>query len=205
MPTFAFGTAVHGSNEPIGWLTALVCDPTTDEITHLVVNADDVPGSERLVPVHHVAEHDAARVTLDLSRHQFFDLPTFETPMFSPASRSVSGSDAAEWHLPFVTSELHGMTFAPHERIPKAEVALRRGTQLVDSDGSRLGRADAFVVDRGGRDITHLVLERTHLFHHEHITVPVSNIDRMTRSDIRLNIDASAVGQLPRVPIRRHR
>lgn len=79
MSDLTLGTPVTGSDEPIGRLTEIVCDPTTDEISHLVVNADDVPGSERLVSIERLAGTEDRRLTLAISRHQFFDLKTLET------------------------------------------------------------------------------------------------------------------------------
>ena len=206
MTNLMLGTAVHGSDEPIGRLKALICDPTTDEITHLVVNADEVPGSERLVPIEHLAHPRDDRLGLDISRHEFFELPTFETLRFFPVSRSsssVGGAGDAEWHLPLFLSEPQAMTFVPNERIPKSEIALRRGTEVFDENRHRLGRVHAFVVDPSSHDITHLVLEESHLLHRKDVAVPVDNIDHMDETAIRLNIDAATVDRLPDLPLRR--
>jgi sporulation protein YlmC with PRC-barrel domain len=173
MSDLTLGAPVTGNDEPIGRLTALVCDPTTNELTHLVVNVDDVPGSERLVPIERLAEADDDHLTLALSRHQFFRLKTLETVWLLPGN----GAPDADWHLPFQLGD-HTMTFALHERIPRSEVALRRETKVVDRGGRHLGRVNAFVVDPDSHDVTHLMLQRGHLFGRQDVTIPVTDMTR---------------------------
>jgi sporulation protein YlmC with PRC-barrel domain len=188
MSDLTLGTPVTGSDEPIGRLTGLVCHPTTREITHLVVNADDVPGSERLVPIDRVADSRGDHLTLAMSRHHFFQLKTLET--IQPLSGDAP--DEAEPPLPFPLAD-HAMTFAPHERIPGSELVVRRGTKVVDRRGHRLGRIHAFVVDPASHAVTHLTLQKGHLFGHRDMTIAITDIARVTEDAIRLRIDSDAV------------
>jgi sporulation protein YlmC with PRC-barrel domain len=195
MSDLTLGTPVTGTDDPIGRLTALVCDPTANEITHLVVNADDVPGSERLVPIDRLADADDGRLTLAMSRQQFFQLKTLETVRLLPGS----AADEADWLLPFQRAD-HAMTFAPHERIPRSEVALRCETKVVDRRGHHLGRVHAFGVYPASHDVTHLTLRKGHLFGHRYVTIPVTDIATMTEDAIHLRIDADAGHAVARGP-----
>ena len=188
MCDLTLGTPVTGTDEPIGRLTGLVCDPTTNEITHLVVNADDVPGSERLVPIDRLADADEHRLTLAMSRHQFFSLKTLETVRLLPGD----AANEADWLLPSQLAD-HAMTFALHERIPKSDLALRRGTKVVDRRGHKLGHIHSFVIDPGSHDVTHVTLQRGHLFGHQDVTIPLTDIEVMTEDAIHLRVDADAV------------
>lgn len=85
------------------------------------------------------------------------------------------------------------MTFALHERIPRSKVALRRETTVVDRGGRHLGCVRAFVVDPASHDVTHLTLQKGHLFGHQDVTIPVTDIATMTGDAIRLRINADAV------------
>lgn len=183
MSTFTLGTSVRGSDRPIGRLTGLVCDPVTDEVTDLVVNADDVPGSDRLVPIDVVDDgDDDEHLTLSVTRHEYFGFDTFET------SRFVQRDDAGDiWHVPFELGD-RTLTLASHERIPASEVALRRGTRVHDSEGRRIGRVHGFVVDPETDEITHLTLQHGHVFAHPDITIAVTDIDTITEEDIRLRV-----------------
>jgi len=188
MSDLTLGTPVTGSDEPIGRLAGIVCDPTTNETTHLVVNADDVPGSERLVPIARLADVDNDHMTLAMSRHQFFGLKTLETVRWLPGDAARD----AGWLLPFQLAD-HPMTFAPHERIPRSEVTVRRETKVVDHEGRHLGRVNAFVIDPASHDVTHLTLQKGHLFGHQDVTIAITDIATMTEDAIRLRIAADAV------------
>lgn len=185
MATLTLGVPVRGTDQPIGRLTALVCDPGTDEVTHLVVNADDVVGSERLVPIGLVDDRDADPLTLTVTRHQYFGLDTFEIHRFHQSNESDV------WHLPFELGD-DTLTYAPHERIPASDVALRRGTRVYDRDHDRIGRVHGFVVDPATHDITHLVLQHGHVFAHD-VKIPVTDIAKMSDDGIYLDVTAAEI------------
>jgi len=199
MSDLTLGTSVMGTDAAIGRLTGLVCHPTTREVTHLVVNADDVPGSERLVPLDRLAHFDAHRLTLAMSRHEFFRLKTMETNRLLPETMP----DDVDVGLPFRHAN-SGMTFALHERIPRSELALRRGTRVVDRRGHRLGHLHSFVVDPASHDVTHLTLERGRLFRRRDVTIPVSEIAAMTEDVVCLRSDADVVAGAPTRPCVHH-
>lgn len=186
MSDLTLGTPVVGSGEPIGRLTGLVCHPTTREITHLVVNADDVPGSDRLVPIDRLAACDTDRLTLAMSRHQFFRLKTLETVRLLPGG----APDVADVTMPSRTADAP-MTFALHEQIPRWDLALRRGTRVEDRRGHRLGHLHSFVVDPASHDVTHLTLQQGHLLGRRDVTIPVAEIAAMTEDVIRLRNDGA--------------
>ena len=183
MSDLTLGTPVIGSDEPIGRLTGLVCHPTTREITHLVVNADDV--SDRLVPIDQLADFDATHLTLAMSRHQFFDLRTLETVRLRPSDAWQDDGDA-------MSSEPSGsaMTFALHEQLPKPDLALRRGTSVEDRTGHRLGQLHSLIVDPVSHDVTHVTVQLGHLWTRRDITIPITEIAGMTENVIRLRADA---------------
>lgn len=185
MATLTLGTRVRGIDHAIGRLTALVCDPVTDEVTHLVVNADDVAGSERLVPIGLVGDRDAEPLRLAVTRHEYFGLDTFETHQFHQSD------ETDVWHLPFELGD-DTLTYAPHERIPASDVALRRGTRVYDRDGDKIGHVHGFVVDPATHDITHLALQHGHVFTHD-VTIPVTDIAKMTDDAIHLHVIAAEI------------
>jgi sporulation protein YlmC with PRC-barrel domain len=196
------GMPVRGSDEPIGTLDALVCDPTDNEVTHIVVRADDVPGADRLVSVADVAQVSDAEVTLDISRREFFERETFETAQFLPErAEEYAGDESRRWMLPFVGLAEHGATFATHERIPRSDVALKRGTKVVDADGKHLGSVHAFAFDPSTQDISHLVMAAGHILHRRDVTIPIASVDHLGEDEIRLSITADDVEELPHVPL----
>jgi sporulation protein YlmC with PRC-barrel domain len=141
-------------------------------------------------------------VTLDMRRHDFFEHETFETARFLPErSEEYAGAESRRWMLPFVGLADQGATFATHERIPRSDVALKRGTKVVDADGKHLGSVHAFAFDPSTHDVSHLVMAAGHIFHREDVTVPIASVAHLGEEEIRLSLTADEVEDLPHVPL----
>jgi hypothetical protein len=89
-----------------------------------------------------------------------------------------------------------------YDRIPKSEVEIRRASDVFTADDHRLGRVDGFLVDSEER-ITHVVLERGHLFGRRDVTVPIGNVSKVSTDSVTLALTKDEVGRLPAVPVRR--
>lgn len=89
-----------------------------------------------------------------------------------------------------------------YDRIPKSEVEIRRASSVLSADGHRLGHVDGFLVDRDDK-ITHLVLERGHLWERRDVSIPIGAVARVENDTVTLDLDKDDVGELPEVPVRR--
>jgi sporulation protein YlmC with PRC-barrel domain len=87
-------------------------------------------------------------------------------------------------------------------RIPLGELAVRRGAKVQATDG-RVGRVDEFVVDVEDGQITHLVLRDDNLWGPKEIIIPINYFDRFEENIVYLNIDKTAVENLPAIPVQR--
>ncbi len=88
------------------------------------------------------------------------------------------------------------LEFDPHvavtyDRIPKGEVEIRRASNVISLDGHRLGDVEGFLVDRGER-VTHVVLERGHVFGRREVTVPIEAVARVATDSVTLGLTTSA-------------
>ena len=171
MAQLILGSEARGTDRSIGRLTAVVGEAGTGMVTHLVVNADDVAGSERLVPVDHLSEVDDDRIVIDLTRHEFFELPTFETCV--AVGMPI---EARSW-----------VTFATHERIPASRVALRRLTRVVDANGHRVGHLHGLTLDDTDRRITSLLVRTAHLLHHDQAVIAATDVTSFGETEVRLH------------------
>ncbi len=72
----------------------------------------------------------------------------------------------------------------------------------MSSDCHHLGHVDDLVVDADDQ-ITHVVLERGHLWGRRDVTIPISAVTRVKTDSIGLRLTKHAVGALPTVPVRR--
>lgn len=84
------------------------------------------------------------------------------------------------------------------EQVPEGQVAIHRNAFVEATDG-RAGEIDAFAVDQGTGQITHVMLHHGHLWAKRHVAVPASAIDHMLADAVVLNLDKAAVSGLPDV------
>jgi hypothetical protein len=85
-----------------------------------------------------------------------------------------------------------------YDRVPKGEVEVRRASIVLSADRHLLGRVDGLQVDPDGV-ITHLVLERGHLFGRREVTIPVGSVARVATDSITLGLTRDEVAGLPSV------
>ena len=89
-----------------------------------------------------------------------------------------------------------------YDRIPKSDVEIRRASSVASSAGHHLGHVDGFVVDRDDQ-ITHVVLERGHLWERREVTIPIGAVARVETDAIALSLTRDEVGALPEVRVQR--
>lgn len=208
MSQFRVGATVKGTQRELGKLDALIVDPTTRRVTHLVVQRHRL-GARVLVPEEFVVESTPDQVTVrldddELERCERFDEPSFDRPEPGFLAEELALEPGSYFLEPYV-SPIDGWVLAGYERIPKGEVSIRRGDEVVAADGSKLGRVDELLVDPADGHITHIVLRQGHVFRHDDdVVVPVGSA-RFEEGRVVLDLDAAAVEALPKIPVRRHR
>jgi sporulation protein YlmC with PRC-barrel domain len=89
-----------------------------------------------------------------------------------------------------------------YDRIPKGEVEIRRASGVYSTEGHHLGHVDGFLVDRD-EHITHLVVERGHLWGRRDVTIPIGAVAKIETDDVTLSLTKDQVGSLPEVAVRR--
>jgi sporulation protein YlmC with PRC-barrel domain len=212
------GHHVRCTNGQFGELADVVIDPSTRRVTHLVVEPHRRPALARLVPVELASVGDDSSADIDLRctlEHvrrlppveEFAFLRIGDTPPADPewdvGVERVLVPPSAEY--PGFAG--HPMAFDPHvaityHRVPKGEVEIGRASTVVSADGHRLGRIEAFVVD-GADGITHLVLERRHMFGRRDVTIPIDAVVRVATDSITLELTKDDVRALRAVPVHR--
>jgi hypothetical protein len=88
-----------------------------------------------------------------------------------------------------------------YDRIPKGEVEIRRASGVDSADGHHLGHVDGFIVD--DEHITHLVLERGHLWGKREIAIPIGAVADVLTDAVTLKLSKDEVGALADLPLRR--
>jgi sporulation protein YlmC with PRC-barrel domain len=185
---------VQCANGPCGRSTYVILKPTTRQVTHLVVQEQHFPYTERLVPTDWVVETTPSIIRLRCTAKELAEMEPFIETEYIPVDIPPYGVSEALW--PYRMAPLE------HEQIPPGELALQRGAQVEATDG-RVGRVDELLVEPTTGRITHLVLREGHLWGQKDVTIPAAQIDRIEEDTVYLKLDKQDVGALPTTPARR--
>lgn len=212
------GSPAHCSDGLFGELVDVVVDPLTRTVTQLVVEPPHRHWLARLVPIELVrpggdGDGDGDGVALDctiaearrleLVQHSAFlrlgEELRIDDPDWAIGSDGVLvlpyyGFDAAPSHDALET--------AVYDRIPRGEVEIRRASTVTSADDHALGRVEGLVVDADDQ-ITHVLLQRGHIWGRRVVTIPVSAVDDVRPDAITLGLSMDDVRRLPEVAVRR--
>jgi sporulation protein YlmC with PRC-barrel domain len=193
---------VHCLDGRCGRSTYIIINPATDQVTHLIVREQWPSRTERMVPVEKIAITTRDVIVLNQTRADFTTSDSFNQTDFVYTNVPHHATDPSLTLLwPYVVPAKRVIEDNVR-RIPVGELAVRRGAKVQATDG-RVGRVDEFVVDTEDGQITHLVLRDDKLWGQKEITIPVAFFDRFEENTVYLNIDRSAVGDLPAIPVQR--
>lgn len=198
---------MQGTSGSLGKVDALVIDPTTAAVTHLVV-AHELLGRRVLVPLAAVTGSSPDQVSVDLDEDALEACPLFDEPAYNAAAAGSlppeAGYEPGAYFLEPFASPIDGWELSEHERIPKGEVTFRRGDEVFSSDFERVGQIDEFLVDPADGHITHVVLREGHAFRHDDdVVVPVGGA-RFDEGRVIVGLDLAALHALERIPVKRH-
>ena len=192
---------VHCTDGRCGRSTHVVLNPTTEQITHIVVKERQPSRVERLVPALLVARTAAEVILLDCTREEFSALEPFNQTEFVYGDLPHHATDPSltlVWPYVVPAKRIVDEKIRP---IPPGELAVRRGARVEATDG-RVGRVDLFLVDQESGYITHLCLREGHLREGNQVCIPVADIDKIEEKVVYLKIDKKAVASMPVVPMR---
>ena len=217
MVRLELGKPVRCSDAELGTLADVVIDPTTKRLTHLVVDPshEELTGA-RLVPVElaESGDDDAASISLRCTVaeaaklpdvHEFAYLRLGEFPLDDPdwdvGVQDVLATPYYEATGVGYPGEMPTNVGVTYDRIPKGEVEIRRSSAVFSGDQHHLGHVDGFVVQED--HITHLVLERGHLWGRPEVTIPIGAVDKVENDAVSLKLSKDEVGDLPAVRVHR--
>lgn len=191
---------VKCSDGPCGESTRVVLNPTTEEITHVVVSDISMfQETEHLVSVDHITESTPQKIQLNLSKDEMDDMPVYSTIEVAPSNL------AGYTGVPYMMWPYYPAAIAPNmpeqEHIPEDELSIRRGAGVEAADG-HVGRVDEFLVNPANNRISHLVLREGHLWGKKDVTIPVNEIDRFEDNTVYLKLNKEEIENLPTIPRR---
>lgn len=200
---FPLNVEVHCPDGRCGRSTYIILNPVTEQVTHMVVQEQKAPHTERLVPVDWVKETTPELILLNQPKEAVETLASFNQTDFVHQDLPHHTPDPEVtlllWPFAVATSKI---TSEEYKKIPPGELAVRRGARVRASDG-RIGHVDEFLVDAESGYITHLVLREGLPWDKKHVTIPISQIDRIEENIVHLKLDKRSVKALPNIRLRR--
>lgn len=168
---YKIGANVYGTDGPLGRLLKVAIDPHTRRVTDLVVGADKLLNTARVIPVEVVDERDGDEIHLTVSSQNAEDYPAYREAEFASSASATAdemgyqSDETVQWALRY------GEALAGIKHIqPRIKKRVPKG---VDSDRPRIGRGtrvrnayetigyiDHVLVDEKSGEITHLVVRR---------------------------------------------
>jgi hypothetical protein len=184
------GTKVTCTDGEGGLVHALVVDPRTRHVTHLVAEPEHRIGLGQLVPLGLVSsteadEGDEGEVQLDCDLATFDQLPHAESTDFLHGL----GDDYA------IVGRIASPVQADvHDVLPAGEVATHEGDTVSATDGP-IGVVAGFVADASTHAIIELLIsEERLLWGHKVISVPISAVTNL-HPDVQLSLATAEVGR----------
>jgi sporulation protein YlmC with PRC-barrel domain len=198
------GARVHGSDgEDLGEIEQLIVHPDTGEIDGILLKPHWY-ATPRIVAVDLIARTNADGVTLSIDRHDAEFLPTYVVEQFvRPPAGTSSGLDGSSWMVRNTDGSTGSASLflEPHgdaatrniSSLPDDTVLISGATEVVGSDGKKVGQIDEIFVDDEQR-ITGLLVRGGWLFKHD-VTIPTGVIGVVTHDRIHLTVSADEAEQ----------
>ncbi len=193
--------AIYCTDGPGGHSVAVLLNPVSDQITHVVVREPGMLGVARMVPVELVTTSTAEQIRLGCTIAKLADLPPFVSAHYIPAPPGMITSYTMGVMLwPYVGMRL-GVSIDRENTDPN-ELAVHRGAHVNATDG-HVGEVEEFVVDQEQSRITHVVLRNGHFWDHHEVMIPVAQIDHITKDNVYLTLNKQQIRALPVLTIDR--
>jgi osmotically-inducible protein OsmY/sporulation protein YlmC with PRC-barrel domain len=165
-PSFRIGAPVFAVDGLTGRLRAVVVDPHSRQVTHLVIHRGFLQTEDRIVPVELVAHATPEGISLYLTSQEVTCQPPYQEERFvSPPPDweplpGYSATDVRFWGSPYsgVTPPiLPVVAYTIRHGTPEREIVLERGTEVRARDDV-MGQIDHLLLDPARQELTHLVV-----------------------------------------------
>ena len=204
------GTSIRCADGATRELVDVVIDSSSSRVTHLVIQPAQHAEDARLVPISLAsrAEDGESEISLncgaaDLERfdpvHKFEILRAGERPNEDPKwDVGVEDIVVAPNYAPTAFGDYAGSLDSDvtisYDRVPKGEIELRHASAVYSADGHHLGSVDGVVVDDGDR-LTHLLVERGHLWWKREVALPAEAISKFENDMLTLGLTKRELGK----------
>jgi uncharacterized protein YrrD len=207
------GTTVYTpGGEELGRVSRFVLDPSTNEVTHIVIQKGWLLPEDKVIPFDRVSTADEDTIRLNEDIGDLDELPPFEETHFIETDRPGAGPDPAAvpgyrfapayyWYPPygFAGNPVGYYGWPPTEtirNIPPDTIPLKEGSNVMSSDGKHVGDVERLFVDPASNKATHFLVSQGLLFK-EHKLVPAHWVRDAEEGKIHLSVSSELLERLP--------
>jgi sporulation protein YlmC with PRC-barrel domain len=171
-----------------GRVSRLIVKPVAREVTHVVVDPEHGHGPGRLVPVD-LVDATTGQIQIRCTMAEFQALqPSKETE--AVPDRMNQAQSRGRLVLP---TPPRAVTV---DRVPPGEVDVRCGLTVCATDGE-IGQVQGVVVETGGHNVTHVLLQEGHPWGRKEVAIPIGVVTKIGTMLIHLTINKHQVERLP--------
>ena len=215
MMPFRIGADVSCTDGACGQVSRIIVNPATREVTHLAVDPRHRHGPGRLVPVDLVdatagqirlrctlAEFQALRAAQETESVRDLD-PTGHGhghPGDTPDKVNWAIVDGAVIMQPRGRGEPEAPPQVTVDYVPPGGVDIRRELTICATD-DEIGQVQGLVVDPGGHQVTHVLLQAGHMRSRKEVAIPIGAVTKIGTFLIHLSLTKHQVKDLPPVDI----
>ena len=209
------GSIVEAADGVFGELADVIIDPGRRHVTYLVVQPHHRHDQARLVSVDALASSEDHVVLTWSTERIRLTRPVEESDVIRPGHwpHPDPGWDTGNMRVlawPYFGAGEIGlglrfyqgfggpsvMATTTYDRIPAGTAEIRRASEVVSSDGHVVGHVEGFVVDPENA-ISHVILERGHLWGRHEVTIPVHEVESVITDRIRLRTGRDEIDDFP--------
>ena len=206
---FRIGADASCTDGACGQVSRIIVNPVAREVTHLAVDPRHRQGPGRLVPVD-LVDATSGQIRLRCTLAEFRTLqPAQETesvPDLDPTGHQHSSPNQVKWVLsaigPWPARRYPGGPEAPQQvtvdSVPSGGVDIHRELIVCATDGE-IGQVQGLVVEPGGHQVTHVLLQKGHLRGRKEAAIPISAVTKIGTFLIHLSLTKDQVKDLPPV------
>jgi sporulation protein YlmC with PRC-barrel domain len=202
---FKIGADARCTDGACGQVSRIIVNPATREVTHLAVDPKHRHGPGRLVPVD-LADATTGQIRLRCTLAEFQALRLAReieaVPDLDPTGHASIAPSQMNWFTWGNVARGSGQAGAPQEvtvdSVPSGEVDVRRELTVCATDGE-IGQVQGLVVEPGGHQVTHLLLQEGHLWGRKEVAIPIGAVTKIGTLLVHLSLTKHQVKDLPPV------
>ncbi len=197
------GAHVDATDERCGNLARLIFNPTTDVLTHLIVEPGHHDEQARVVPFDLVVSASEDVIQLSCTKERYDQLDSAEdVEMLRDTTGKYDGFSTTSMYFGVGRPLGHHPQPMYSDSVPLGEIEIRQGDPVHAKDGE-IGAVQGLVIDPADHHVTHVLLQEGHLWGRKQVAIPIGVANRVAY-EVRVDLTKDEIEALPPVSLKSH-